>query len=168
MEKDTLWWTAHSHKRPVQILKESMSQISLTDTFIYAFAVPLLLIKICVVNVGAGSIQPPALQRENRKTSKRGWEIDRWRGKLGKEKAAVTESWGEWGRDREGEVCGGHVGGHALLSPSFWPEFILPWRVSPICSSTEQNSAAPTAARRHPPPSSHYVFNQHFEYSAAF
>lgn len=38
----------------------------------------------------------------------------------------------------EGEVCGGHVGGHALLSPSFWPEFILPWRVSPICSSAEQ------------------------------
>lgn len=30
-------------------------------------------------------------------------------------------------RERRREESGGRVGGHALLSPSFGPEFMLPW-----------------------------------------
>lgn len=35
MEKDTFWWTAHIHQRPVQILEVFPSQKSLADTFIH-------------------------------------------------------------------------------------------------------------------------------------
>lgn len=51
-KKTTFWWTARLHERPVQILKASLSQTSLTGTFLNIFLIPPLLIKTSVVNMG--------------------------------------------------------------------------------------------------------------------
>lgn len=148
-------------------LKHPRAKYPSQARFINIFTIPLLLIKICVVNMeGWQCVQPPSLQLSLPEpfpiTSERVWRLPtpgcerletppngrknetegktlkrrgRWRNveNRGRESGVSVEDTGT-----EGEVCGGHVGGHALLSPSFWPEFILPWRVSPICSSAEQ------------------------------